>query len=118
MITDAQLQQAMDWLGMSQADLLRVQNAKSDAQAAAQLEALQVRIKKAFKKAVRELHPDRNGGCPKKTALFRAVTEVYQEIGRLELQEADLSTSLEQSATVLLASVQEALFEICISEVI
>jgi hypothetical protein len=118
MITDAQLQQAMNWLGIGRDELLHIKTDGSDDQAAVKLLALQARVKKAYKRAVRELHPDRNGGSSEKTALFRAVTEVYKEIGNTELQEADPSTYSERSATVLRASFGGALFEICVSEVI
>ena len=118
MITDAQLQQAMEWLGVSRDDLLSIKMDSSDELAVARLLALQTRVKKAYKKAVRELHPDRNGGCEKKTTLFRAITEVYKEIGSVELRKKDPSTTPSRSATVFRASLGGALFEICVSEVI
>jgi hypothetical protein len=108
----------MAWLGISREDLIHIKTEPSGTQARAALEALRQRTKKAYKRAVRELHPDRTGGDPEKSDLFRAVSEVYQEISGVKLKETSVprcSTSRRQSARVVLrASLGDALFEISV----
>jgi hypothetical protein len=76
--TDAQIAEVMTGLGLTRDDLRRVRTNQRA------LDALRSRIKKAYKRLVLTLHPDRTGGDPEKAALFQLATEVVQEIEKME----------------------------------
>jgi hypothetical protein len=71
-------------MDMSYLDFLRVERLPSDEQQEA-LQELKVQAKKGYRKAVGVLHPDHNGGDPRKTARFREVVALYEKIKRMEL---------------------------------
>ena len=64
------------------------------AQGQARLKEIQERTKTRYKKLVFELHPDRTGGDPEKTELFKAVTELHQQVQALELKVRPAPTSV------------------------
>ena len=51
-------------------------------------------LKSAYRKKCKELHPDTNGGDPKKSALFVEMKRVYEEVvkRRAEKQEEPMFT--------------------------
>jgi hypothetical protein len=77
--TDAQIAQVMDGLEIDQDTILR---ARTNARA---LDVLKREVKKAYRKLVLTLHPDRTGGDPEKSSLFQLATEVVKEIQAMEV---------------------------------
>ena len=75
-MTDKQLKQAMSLLGLTPEDFWDVTPAA--------LRDLQKRAKLAYKDVVLQYHPDKTGGDPKKTEIFRHVTDVLAEISDLK----------------------------------
>lgn len=78
--TDAQLKAVMEMLGVSAREL---RAARSNGR---QLEALKRQVKRAYRHAAFELHPDRTGGDPARTDLFRLLSETVEEIQAIEPQ--------------------------------
>ena len=79
---DARLAQAMAVLGLSPTDFMAVEQA-APWEGPALVREIQARARRAYKRAVLTLHPDKNGGDAEKTDLFRDVTEVLSEIDEL-----------------------------------
>ena len=80
MLTDDQLREAMEVIGLSPDDFGVVHESR---EAVAELKR---RAKAAYKRAVLELHPDRTGGDEVKAELFKAVSVVMDEISELRFR--------------------------------
>jgi DnaJ domain len=76
--TDAQLKAVMEMLDITAPEL------RQACRNGHQLEALKRRVKRAYRHAAFELHPDRNGGDPVRTDLFRLLSETVEAIQALE----------------------------------
>lgn len=81
----AQTFAALALLGVTRADLDRVRHAPFPAARSA-LEELKERVRTSWKKRAFELHPDRTGNDPEKTALFTDLNQVRQEFDQLQVQ--------------------------------
>lgn len=64
----------MEGLGLDRADFV---HARSNGRA---LDAFKARVRRAYRKLVLELHPDRTGNDPEKAKLFQLATAVVKEI--------------------------------------
>lgn len=73
-------------LGFCPADFQRVTRMPSYEQGVAELDALKMRVRKAFRKVSLQLHPDQNGGDAEKTALFLKLNGFVEKIEKLQLQ--------------------------------
>jgi hypothetical protein len=82
-LTDAQISQAMQLLGLSQGDFQAVQRAPSFEVAQQRLTELKERAKKGFRKVALVLHPDRTNNDPDKTEAFKLVAAVVDDIEKL-----------------------------------
>jgi hypothetical protein len=81
--TDAQVELAFDLLGVSRHEIMR---ARYNARA---LDVLQRRVKRVYRLAALELHPDRNGDDPEKARkekMFKLVTEVADAIKHMRVE--------------------------------
>jgi phage-related protein len=76
--TDEQIVTVMAGLGITQADLSRASMSERS------LQALQRRVKKAYRKLVMELHPDRTNDDPDKARLFQLAGKVVEEIEKMD----------------------------------
>lgn len=85
-ITDAQLQAALPYFGVSQEEIRAVQTKPSFEAAVQALADLKARVKKNYKRAVRELHPDVTGNDAAKTEIFRTLTEMVDGFEKLEVR--------------------------------
>jgi hypothetical protein len=81
-LTDDQLVKVMQLLGFSPEDFAAVHLAGPVA-GPAMVDSIKRQAKRAYRKLALELHPDRTGGDPAKTELFKALTEVMSEIDEL-----------------------------------
>ena len=79
----AQELQAYRLLGITETELKDLSKL-SFREAEALLQKLKLRAKKNYKRLAFELHPDRNGDDPEKTALYCLVTRVQQEFDKKE----------------------------------
>lgn len=75
-------------LGISSGDFQAIRTATTLEVAQATLEAVKVKVRKAYKKLALDLHPDRTNGDPEKTDLFRVVTSVKNDIEALTIDRA------------------------------
>lgn len=72
--TDEEIALAMEILGVTPEDFVAADRGPRA------LANLKERAKRSYRAAVLELHPDRTGNDDKKTALFRVVSDVLNEI--------------------------------------
>ncbi len=63
----------------------QVRRAQSPAEAERLLSEMKTLAKRNYRKASRKLHPDLTGNDPKKSELFRVLTEVMDEVGKLKI---------------------------------
>jgi hypothetical protein len=75
------LQRAYQVLGVTEAELKSIENAPF-LEGEASLKKLKIRVRKNYKKAALELHPDHNQGDPAKSELFLLVTRVSKDLAR------------------------------------
>ena len=80
----AQEIQAYRLLGITETELKDLSKLSSFREAEALLLKLKAKAKKNYKRLAFELHPDRNGGDPEKTALYVLLTKVQQEFSKKE----------------------------------
>lgn len=85
-ITDVQLQAALPYFGVTQEEIRAVQGAPTFEAAVAQLAELKARVKKNYKQAVRQLHPDVTGNDEAKAEIFRTLTEMVDSFEKLEVR--------------------------------
>ena len=85
-ITDAQLQAALPYFGVTQEEIRAVQMKPTFEEAVAALDDLKKRVKKNYKQAVRALHPDVTGNDPAKTEIFRTLTEMVDGFEQLQVR--------------------------------
>jgi hypothetical protein len=81
----AQTLTALDRLGVTRVDLDRVQRTPYPASKAI-LDELKSRVRSNWKRLAFDLHPDRTGNDPDKTALFTMLNQVQREFESLEIQ--------------------------------
>ena len=75
-MTDAQMDEALQTLGIKPADMVRVRLAPTYAKRKAALDAVQQQAKIGFRRAALRLHPDRTGGDAAKTEEYLRVQKV------------------------------------------
>lgn len=75
------LQRAYQILGVTEAELKSIENAPF-LEGEAALKKLKIRVRKNYKKAALELHPDHNQGDASKSELFVLVTQVSKDLAR------------------------------------
>lgn len=85
-ITDAQLQAALPYFGVTQEEIRAVQSKPTFEDAVAALADLKKRVKKSYKQAVRALHPDVTGNDEAKAEVFRTLTEMVDSFEKLEVR--------------------------------
>ena len=85
-ITDQELPEVMEALGLVREDFLCVKEARNLMEAQENLKLLKDKAKKGFRKAAIRLHPDVNGGDEKKTEMFKKVMELSKHIEKLKIQ--------------------------------
>lgn len=78
--TDRQITAAFELLGITQKDLARARVNP------AVLQALQAKVRRTWKQAARELHPDRTGDDPQLTELFKLVKQVADEVAAMKVR--------------------------------
>jgi len=78
--------EALSALGLQQADFERLCRLPFD-RAVKQLQELQLRARKSFRRLALELHPDRTGGNEEKTRRFLTIKAVYEEVSQLKVQQ-------------------------------
>lgn len=79
------LQLAEEWLGFSLRRLEFIRTAQSPEEARTLLLSVQQDIRARWKQIALELHPDRTGNDGEKTRVFRALSNVVDEIERQEV---------------------------------
>lgn len=87
-LSQAQLQEAIAHLDVVPEDLDLVKRAPSREVAENMLAELKLRVRKAYRRQVLKLHPDRNGGDEAKTELFKLLTEFATEFEKLQVTPA------------------------------
>lgn len=80
------LAKAAKLLGVGKKDLEWIKEAPGHAAAVARLDHLKATTKTNYKKAAKELHPDRTGNDPEKTDLFCVVKDVYRRIESTKIE--------------------------------
>lgn len=86
------LRKAAKILGVTKKDLDWIKKAPGKAAAVTRLNHVKANAKYNFRVAVKTLHPDRTGGDPEKTELFRAVEGVYRRIESTEVETLDMES--------------------------
>jgi DNA-directed RNA polymerase specialized sigma24 family protein len=82
-LSDAQISRAMQLLRLTPEDFRVIERAPSFEEGQRRLAVLKERVKKLFRKAAMELHPDRTNNDPAKTDDFKLVSAVVEDIERL-----------------------------------
>lgn len=78
--TDSQILEVMSLFGISQEDIRRAQtNGRA-------LDAFKARVKKAYRQAAHQLHPDKNNNDPEKARLFQLAGQVVEEINAMRFE--------------------------------
>lgn len=85
-LTDDQLKWCLDQLGLTTEKFEQVRRARSVPEAEQLLLRLKAQAKRCYRQATRKLHPDLTGNDPKKTELFRILTEVMEKVDNLKIQ--------------------------------
>jgi len=87
LLTQTQVNRCLQYLGVTPGDAHHVQRAPSYDEGKNRLVALQVRVKRAYKKAALELHPDRQvEPNPESEELFRLLAEFHAWFAQLQLK--------------------------------
>lgn len=73
-------------MGLQPEDFSAIGQSKDREEALQKFTALRDKFKTAFKRMVTVLHPDRNGGDPKKTAQFQLLVAVAKEFDNLKIK--------------------------------
>lgn len=84
--SQAEIDQAVERIGVTVADLNRACRAASIEQARAQLATLKVDAKSRYRKWARQLHPDRTGGDSDLMRQFQVLSTVWKELDGIEIQ--------------------------------
>jgi len=71
-------------MGLTAEDFIEVRRATTVESRKCLLDALKTKAKKGYTRLAFELHPDRTGNDPEKTALFRTLVEVKADIDALD----------------------------------
>lgn len=71
-------------MGLTAEEFIEVREAPTLQERTRLLDALKAKAKKAYTRLAFQLHPDRTGNDPEKTALFRLLTQVKADIEALE----------------------------------
>ena len=87
-LTDAQVIEGMTRLGVTPQDFRVLQTAPTLDAANKMLDELKVRVKKSFRRAAMELHPDKNGGDEAKTEEFKRLSALVDEVDKLKMYAA------------------------------
>lgn len=78
--SDRQIAVAFELLGISRKELMRARSNPGI------LEALKARVRKNWRTAAKELHPDRTNEDPQLTEMFKLVKQVVDEITDMRVQ--------------------------------
>jgi hypothetical protein len=86
-LTDTQIQAALAHLQVGPADFQQVSALPTFEARCQGLEDLKGRIRKNFKKAALELHPDRTGDDPGKTEIFKVLAQFVDQVDQLRVRQ-------------------------------
>lgn len=85
-MTDSELCDAMELLGISPSDIQEVKVAPSHERAVQLLKDLKLKARANFKQAAKFLHPDKTGGDKEATRVFRNLVKVVEDLEATELK--------------------------------
>ena len=86
-LTDTELNQVMEVLGLTREDFLAVKQAPNIIEAREVLRVLKEKAHRGFRRAAKKLHPDLNGGDEAQTQLFIHAKAVVDHIQKIQLRE-------------------------------
>jgi hypothetical protein len=112
-MTDVELCEAMELLGVSAQDITGVKHAPMLEQAQVELERLQARATQNLKKAAKFLHPDVNGGDAEKTRIFKNLVQVAQDLAKTEIRSVRLVPRRTVSISAILHGTAGVQYTVC-----
>jgi hypothetical protein len=84
-LTNTQLCEVMEVLGISREDFLCIKTAANPTEAQENIKLLREKAKRGLRKAAKSLHPDVNGGDENKTELFKRAIQVVEDLEKLRI---------------------------------
>lgn len=86
-LTDTELNEAMEAIGLVREDFIVVKQARDLVEAREVLRVLKAKAHRGFRLAAKQLHPDINGGDERMTQLFIRAKAVVDHIEKIQLRE-------------------------------